>query len=173
MLLYEHINIPEWETISLKYQHLEPDVQKQKSLMLDQQDWDFIGSIILDPLAKHTGKIHKIKTGIIFAQAPGSVQKMHVDGFSVERQGACNWALNIPIAEVGVMSWYGGEYDLVKGAGQGIGYLEPAWHGEMHTLDSVAVDQPTIVKINVPHQVINHSSKRRLVLSLRFTPDIC
>jgi hypothetical protein len=98
---------------------------------------------------------------------------MHVDGFSTERKGACDWALNIPIASVGEMSWYGGDYELAKTAnGQGLGYLEPVWKTEMRLLDSVSVDRPTIVKINVPHQVINHSTQRRLVLSLRFTPDI-
>lgn len=142
-------------------------------MALGEQDLDFVGSVVLPGLSAHTKKQHKIKAGIFFAQAAGSVQEMHVDGFSTERKGACDWALNIPIAEVGVMSWYGGEYDLVKTAnGQGLGYLEPAWRGEMVLLESVNVDRPTIVKVNIPHQVINHSENRRLILSLRFSPDI-
>lgn len=173
MLLYEHVNIPNWEAVSRRFQHLMPDVNGQKSLVLTGQDLDFVGSIILDSLTAHTGRVHEIKTGIIFAQSAGSVQGMHVDGFSAERKGASNWALNIPIAEVGVMSWYGGDYDLVESNnGQGLGYLKLDWKGEMSLLGSVSVDRPTIVKIDIPHQVINHSTKRRLVLSLRFSPDI-
>ena len=98
---------------------------------------------------------------------------MRCDGFDSSRAGACNWALNLPIAEVGIMAWFDGDYVLKETAnGQGLGYLAPDWKGEYQIITSVAIDRPTIVKINIPHQVINHSDKRRLVLSMRFYPDI-
>ncbi len=37
---------------------------------------------------------------------------------------------------------------------------------------SANILEPTIVQINIPHQVKNYSNKTRVVLAVRFTPDI-
>lgn len=174
MKIYEHVNITTLDKIRDRYQHLMPDVKGQKSMLLNSQELAFLDSMVLRDLVKHTRKqVNWIKSAVIFAQAPGNIQEMHVDGFDSSRAGACNWALNLPIAEVGIMAWFDGDYVLKETAnGQGLGYLAPDWKGEYQIITSVAIDRPTIVKINIPHQVINHSDKRRLVLSMRFYPDI-
>lgn len=173
MLLYKHIEIPTWPMIKVRFQHLMLDVEGQKSYVLKGDELSWIGSMLCPSLKRITGRDYTIKSAIIFAQAPGNVQELHVDGFGVDRLGASNWALNLPIAEVGEMLWYSGEYHLSETAnGQGLKYLQLNWHEEPKVAQRVLVDQPTIVRIDIPHQVINQGLGRRLVISVRFNPDI-
>ena len=173
MLLYQHVDISTWPMIRVRFQHLMPDVVGQKSYTLTPDELDWTGQMLCSPLRRVTGRDYRIKSAIIFAQAPGNVQELHVDGFTASRQGASNWALNLPIAEVGEMLWYSGEYQLNETSnGQGLKYLGMDWQEEPRVCESVTVDRPTIVRIDVPHRVINHSENRRLMLSARFYPDI-
>ena len=156
-----------------RFQHLMPDVVGQKSYTLGHDELKWTGQMLCGPLSRITGQEYRIKSAIIFGQAPGNIQELHVDGFSVTRQGASNWALNLPIAEVGEMLWYSGQYKLSETSnGQGLKYLEMQWQQEPQVCQSVMIDKPTVVRIDVPHRVINHSENRRLILSARFYPDI-
>ena len=138
----------------------------------------------------------KIKNGLIFFSRPNSEQGLHVDGFTKSRTNAADVALNIPIynCSQGTMHWYGGaEYTLEerevnkdqehkfgsrikmsianskRGATK---YLKLTWNGDPVEIDQTLVDQPCLVRIDVPHQAINTSNDRRIMLSLRFDPDL-
>lgn len=174
MLLYRHVDIVTWPMIRVHFQHLMPDVVGQKSYTLKGDELAWVGAMLCGQVKKITGQDHSIKSAIVFAQEANNIQELHVDGFTVNRTGASNWALNLPITEVGQMSWFGGKFHLSETAnGEGLKYLQLNWHEEPYVLDSVIVDRPTIVRIDVPHQVVNQSSEqRRLVLSARFNPDV-
>lgn len=159
--------------VKVRFQHLMPEVTGQKSYNVVGDELSWVGNMLCSPLKKITGRDYKIKSAIVFAQAPGNVQELHVDGFSINRTGASNWALNLPISEVGEMLWYSGQYHLTETAnGQGLKYLELNWHEEPKVIERAQIDRPTIVRVDVPHQVINHSEGRRLIISVRFNPDI-
>ena len=169
MLLYNHIELFAWTAIIERFQELMPDVATQQSYICTREDNIWLASV-LEPTVKS-----KLKSAIVFGQGPDNTQEIHVDGYDIDRKGASNWALNIPIANcnAGEMIWYSGKFHLSEAADkQGLKYLGINWDEEKQIQQSVIVDKPTIVKIDVPHQVINHSDKRRLMLSVRFSPDI-
>jgi len=174
MLLYKHVDIVTWPMIKVRFQHLMPDVDGQKSYILKNEELAWVGSMLCNQVKKITGHDHEIKSAIVFAQSPENIQELHVDGFTAQRIGASNWALNLPITEVGEMLWYGGKFNLDETAnGQGLKYLKLNWQEEPRVIKSVIVDRPTVVRVDIPHQVINQSREhRRLMLSARFTPDI-
>jgi hypothetical protein len=175
MLLYKHIDLIAWGSIVERFHKLMPDVVKQQSYTCTQEDKIWLAGMIEPAVESTLGRRLKIKSAIVFGQGSGSIQEIHVDGFGINRKGASNWALNIPIAncEHGEMIWYSGKFHLSETANtQGLKYLELNWDEEQQIQESIVVDRPTIVKIDIPHQVINRSDKRRLMLSVRFTPDI-
>jgi hypothetical protein len=114
---------------------------------------------------------------------------------------ATDIALNIPIYNCGqgTMHWYGGaKFSLIEkevneekvkknGSGQFVHnkirrralksgrrstFLKLTWEGEPVEIDHVLVDQPHLVRINIPHKTINASTDRRMMLSLRFDPEL-
>ena len=86
------------------------------------------------------------------------------------------------------MVWWGGEFDVstisnapdydsgfkpeTRTDVRKLNSLQLTWHGDKHLIDRVVVDEPTIVKVDIPHQVINSSDKVRMLLAVRFTPDL-
>ena len=50
--------------------------------------------------------------------------------------------------------------------------IRPKWTGARYLKDSKTLNEPTIVQVNIPHTVHNYSTKTRVVLAIRFTPDI-
>ena len=50
--------------------------------------------------------------------------------------------------------------------------LDLNWVGEKTIKDRVIVNRPTIVKVDIPHQVVNAGDKVRSLLAIRFSPDI-
>ena len=152
-----------------------PNVDGYESYILKNEELAWVGSMLCNQIKKITGHDHEIKSAIVFAQSPENIQGLHVDGFNTQRIGASNWALNLPITEVGEMLWYGGKFNLaVADSGtSALKYLKLNWQEEPRVIESLIVDRPTIVRVDIPHQVINQSrERRRLVLSARFTPDI-
>jgi hypothetical protein len=116
-----------------------------------------------------------VSNAIIFGIKPNSAIKLHVDGYTLNRDNARNYALNIPIAHcnLGVMHWYDGDYTLIEDkTEEALPYLKIIWNSAPHTLASAVIDRPTVVKVDVPHSVYNHSTEHRVILSLRFDPDI-
>jgi len=127
------------------------------------------------PLAKH-GFVNRIPKGaILFGNGPGQSAGIHIDGYSLERKNASNFALNIPIlnCEQGYMNWYDGAYDLVEDkTKEGLKLLKIHWKEEPKIIERALINEPTLVKVNVPHNVENLSNQQRLMLSIRFVPDL-
>jgi hypothetical protein len=127
------------------------------------------------PLAK-CGFVNRIPKGaILFGNGPGQSAGIHIDGYSLERKNASNFALNIPIlnCEQGYMNWYNGEYELVENkTKEGLKLLKIKWKEEPKVIERALINEPTIVQVNVPHNVENLSDQQRLMLSIRFVPDL-
>jgi hypothetical protein len=98
MLLYKHIDLVAWGSIVERFQNLMPDVVKQQSYTCTQEDKTWLAGILEPAIESTLGHKLKLKSAIVFAQGSGSIQEVHVDVFSINRTGASNWALNIPIA---------------------------------------------------------------------------
>jgi len=175
MELYHSITLSNWQLIRDRYQNQLPDVTGERLISLDAIELAWITDQIIEEVNSFIGKTFTVKNAIIFGQGPKNVQGSHVDGFQRGRQGASNWALNIPVlnCDQGEMIWFKGDYILEPAINESnIGYQHINWSNGPHFLASKIIDTPTIVKVDIPHQVINHTNERRLMLSVRFTPDL-
>jgi hypothetical protein len=132
-------------------------------------------NLISETLARHGFEQCEAKSVILFGVPPQSKVNIHVDGYTADRKDSSNFALNIPIqhCEQGVMHWYKGTYTLEEGiTAEKLKHLKIVWEGEPELAHSKIIDSPCIVRVNTPHNVENLSDQYRLILSVRFTPDL-
>jgi len=170
MLLYQRINIPQWSLIQETFSYLELPNTKVENCVFPLNPTEIAKLSKLLPIIPE----RKIKFAAMFGQKPHAVQITHIDGYSTSRVGASNTALNIPIKSIGQMTWYSGDYHLEEQADSSskIKYLNLNWLSEPSIKDIAVIDSPTIVRINVPHRVINLHNEPRIVISIRYSPDI-
>lgn len=143
--------------------------QKDKDFML------FVFNALQKPLRENGFGVMLPKGGILFGNDPGAVMGIHIDGYSMDRKNASNFAINIPIlnCEQGYMNWYSGAYELTETkTKEGLKHLKINWKEEPVIAERAIIDSPTIVRVNIPHNVENLSDKRRLMLSIRYVPDL-
>jgi hypothetical protein len=132
-------------------------------------------SMVQRTLVKHNFGDCDVKSAILFMVPPESKVNIHIDGYTAERKDASNYAMNIPIenCEQGVMHWYSGDYTLEeKMTSENLRHLKIKWNGDPEVLCSKIIDVPCIVKVDTPHNVENLGNKHRLILSIRFRPDL-
>jgi hypothetical protein len=173
MEFFKEINISNWGTIQL-YCQSKWDGKFTTSRSFVGEELAYLGSMLEPDIKQELGHTVKIKSAIMFINQPGFVQDMHVDGFDPARINASNTALNLPIlnCDNGPMSWYDGEYYLTKSPHNTIKYLKLNWTSGPNLVCKKIINKPTLVKINVPHHIENQSNMPRLMLSVRFSPDI-
>jgi hypothetical protein len=177
MNLYNPIRLHQWSAIQDRYKEMLPNVTDERLIAWrgNNKELSWISAQILNDVIEFVKKPVEIKEVILFGQGPNNVQGLHVDGYSESRDGSSNWALNIPVLNCtqGEMIWYTGTYTYIPATNKSnIKFLQLQWQGELPKLNSRIIDIPTIVKVDIPHSVVNHSDKRRLMLSVRFTPDL-
>ena len=134
-----------------------------------------IKSLLMATLAQCNLEKCEAKSVILFGVPPNSKVNIHIDGYTADRKGSSDFALNIPIqnCEQGVMHWYKGSYTLEEGmTSEKLKHLKIVWNGEPELAVSKIIDSPCIVRVNTPHNVENLSDQYRLILSIRFTPDL-
>lgn len=170
------INIPGWEKIAEKYAPwVQYGLEGLHSKLVPPSEWGFISDIVVPALRDITGKDHEIHACINFFVAPGASRGIHVDYNDPRWPLEGNWALNIPIAnyENTQMEWYTGDYtkEVYRRPG---GYLSEklTWKSKPVFLESYAIKSPTLVYVNVPHDVRNNGTLPRVLMSLRMTPNI-
>lgn len=182
MTIYKKVDLGSSEEVIRSYilkNCLSQDEMTLQSKILNFKDnpglEDFLNTN-LQSFYTAVGKQLKVNDGvIIFGVKPEASIRLHVDGFSLDRKNARNYALNIPLAncDMGVMHWYNGDYTLTEQkTEEALQYLKLTWNSPPVIIDSTVIDTPTIVKVDIPHNVHNHSPEHRLILSLRFVPDI-
>lgn len=168
MLLHKRIEIPNWKLIQENFSYLAGvRTGNEWIYLLDNHEIAELTKLL--PVFPE----RKIKSVLAFAQGPLAIQEIHVDGYSANRTRSSNTALNIPIRSSGQMTWYHGEYELEEAESSSkIKYLKLNWFDEPVIKNTAVIDSPTIVKIDVPHRVINLDDDLRIVLSIRYSPDI-
>lgn len=173
MKCFEEINIPSWATIQ-QYCISGWNGKFTTSKSYEGKELLFLGSLLEPDIKLALGLDVKIKSAIMFINPPNFKQEMHIDGFKLQRNNASNTALNLPILNctTGPMYWYNGVYHLSESPNKTIKYLQINWETEPSLANWKVIDTPTLVKINIPHHIENQSELPRLMLSVRFTPDI-
>lgn len=170
------INIPGWKEIARRYNSwLEFGYEGLHSKLVAKDEWAWIESIVCPALKEFSGQDHTIHSCINFFVAPGTSRGIHVDYNDPRWPTRGNWALNIPIANVEntFMEWYTGDYTQETYHRPG-GYISEklTWKSKPVLLESFCIKEPTLVYVNIPHDVRNNGTLPRALMSLRMTPNI-
>jgi hypothetical protein len=173
-MTYSHLStITNWQAIQDKFKDKALLFADKRNLILSAEEQAWVAEQILADINTFTGLEHKVANGIIFIQPPKTKGIIHVDGIKPGREGHPNWALNIPITSSDAeMFWYDGAYTLKTEDNRGLAYLDIIWHHGPDLAKTIKVDSPIIVNIDTPHSVTNFSNHTRLILSIRFSPDL-
>lgn len=169
------VNLPNFEKIQNYFSTIvknNDDINDNKIIWLTDTDVEWLNRHI--DLTHITKKNNKIIGAFLFIVKPNNnPTDYHIDGTDIDIN-LPKWALNIPIinCENGEMLWADGDYDIVKKEENGIPWLEVVWNTDPIIVQSFIIDSPSIVKIDVPHKVINHKNCTRIMLTVRFAPDL-
>lgn len=116
---------------------------------------------------------------LIFENRPWTDPNIHVDGNSPGRRSSAQVALNMPLLNPkgAFMIWYDGKYNLQDGYNAKAGnihahYLDIAWLEMPREIYRHEILNPMLVKVDVPHRVINPKSTPRIMMTMRFSPDL-
>lgn len=183
---YQEITLKNWDKIRDRYSSKINDniVGQELVILQDPTELAWLEDNILEDISNLTGLKHKIKLAVLGGLCSGNTLHEHIDGFFPPKPDSSNWSLNIPIKnyENFKMEWFDGDYtptirseskdDSSPLKADEMQLLRPVWTGNKYIKDSKNIVCPTIVKINIPHTVHNYSNKTRVVLAVRFTPDI-
>ena len=170
------VTIPGWELIAEKYKSwVQYSLEGMHSKLVPENDWEFIHSIVNPAIKKISGTDHRIQACINFFVAPGTSRGIHVDHNDPRWPTKGNWALNIPIAnyENTAMEWYTGDYTQETFHRPG-GYVSEklTWKSKPVLLESYCIKEPTLVYVDIPHDVRNNGADHRVLMSLRLSPNI-
>jgi len=116
-----------------------------------------------------------IVESLIFRSRPNENPPIHVDGKNIHRTTESQVALNVPLlnCENSEMVWYGGEYDLAVYAtdsNPNVYSLGIQWFRGPNEIFCQEISTPALVRVDIPHRVINQQDKPRVMLSMRFSP---
>jgi hypothetical protein len=173
MEYHRPISISNWNIIQEKFKEKLKVIIDQKQIILSNEEKKWLSTHLLPDVKLLTGKEHKITNAILFIQGPKTESSIHIDGLSPTRLNHPDWALNIPITDSDAeMSWYEGIYSLNIKDSQGLTYLDIDWQHGPNLAKIIKIEHPIIVNIDKPHKVVNFSNHVRMILSVRFNPDI-
>jgi hypothetical protein len=168
------IDLTCWQTLIDRYLHLQVNIGNKRSEHLDEAEMKYVESIVANDLTRFSGKTHSLKSAMIFYSTANSERGLHVDYFKVWNNYP-TWALNIPILNGNncEMQWYGGDFDKeLKTTANGSESWHLTWKSTPVLLESALINQPTVVYVDIPHNVINHDNLPRMLLTLRFNPTL-
>ncbi len=148
-------------------------VNSAMPLLIRQNTICKLEQILKEDTHKIFNKDIKISHSILFFSNPKWKQPIHVD---TQSQYGMYTSLNIPIKNCAdsTMNWYCGEYDqdqLVVELNSGITYNKITMSNEIIS-HSECIDQPYVVRTNIPHSVINYSKNYRVMLVVRYVENI-
>lgn len=177
---YQPLNMSQSDWDFIKNYVMVNYVAKQETLVASYHlnsitDRQMLKSMVHRTLKKHNFEHCDVKSAILFMVPAQSKVNIHIDGYTAERKDASNYAMNIPIenCEQGIMHWYNGDYTLEeKMTTENLRHLKIKWNSDPELICSKIIDVPCIVKVDTPHNVENLGDKQRLILSIRFKPDL-
>lgn len=157
-------------------------LEEMSGLTLDQAQIHFLSKpqyILGRYLKAKYPQLPSLHNCLLFHRPGGFPQALHIDCNNDDPPKQMLCAVNIPLlnCEDSYMQWYTGRYHTVVNAvtgwdGKVRKYLDLAWDGEPELIDQTIIDQPTLVRVNIPHRV-TVINRTRSLLTFRFVgnPD--
>jgi hypothetical protein len=177
---HETLNISCWDAIKSKFQHYidiaieEPNPNITLVITSEEQQW--LDTNLAPEVSSILGiEIHVI-LGLVTLIPSMNEAVIHIDGNVIPRVPSDpNWALNIPLYNYLELeeTWYGGDYNIfINQSREGLKWIDMNFNGERELRASKLINEPTLIRIDSPHRISNHSEKNSAILSVRFTPDL-
>ena len=150
--------------------------KSHRMFVLNVEEIEWLNENLAEQVSRHVKKEVKVSYGFLTLVAPKAAGTIHIDSNTLNPpKDKNNWAVNIPIynCSQGIMSWYGGIPKVVlHDIPGGLPYTSIENPQELYLVDEKVVDQPTIVRINAPHKAVNNLDDIRILLTVRFDPDL-
>lgn len=172
-MLYKTLNLP----VSIIEQVKSATLVEMSGLNLTAAQIHFLKTpaIILNKhLQEKYPGIPTLFNCILFHRPGNFPQALHLDCNNDEPPQLMNCAINIPIlnCEDSYMEWYDGEYTTRVNANKGSDgivrkFIEIDWQVQPNLIDKTIINQPTLVKVGVPHKV-SVIDKTRSLITFRF-----
>jgi hypothetical protein len=128
-------------------------------------------------LNKQYPQLPRLHNCLLFHRPGNFPQALHIDCNNDDPPRQMLAAINIPLlnCEDSYMEWYGGQYKTVVNAATGPDgkvrkFLDLQWLSAPELLDKTIIDQPTLVRVNVPHRV-SVISRTRSLITFRFAEN--
>lgn len=177
MQLYKKIDIPQFEIIQQKLLIIAQELMEPGKTDACQADQDQILSRVPELQSYFQNNNLNWEIGRFFLTAPGESIPIHIDG---NEQHPKFLAINLPLtgcAGTKMMWWDNVSMSDVKdlsnyGVGPNKGGGVVLLDGQNKTvIDDLELIDPHVVRINLPHNIVNPTTHDRIVLSIRFNPQ--
>jgi hypothetical protein len=172
-LNYIPFYINDWDDISqeLKLKLALPEnVKGNTGTVVKKWDYENFGKLYTELEKKFTGLGFGIDRARLFYTKPKCALPVHVDG--TNKLGHYYWAINFPIhvpEDNHFHEWYSYTGEYFRNYNQE--YTDSTLLTEpekIKVIDRLVLNKPYLVKVGIPHAVLNHASTPRLILSIRF-----
>ena len=142
----------------------------------EQFDPDIIDAVEKE-ISAFVGYTVAVVESLIFQSRPNENPVIHVDGKDLNRDGASHVAFNVPLlnCQDSHMLWYDGEYSMAAYptvSNPDVYSLGLHWTKGPNEVFCQEIASPCLVRVNVPHRVVNQQSQTRMMLSMRFSPTL-
>ena len=160
------------DTITLKFKDHFKDLLHCEKNFARAVHFDELKDLVPELIKQFEQKQLIYDIGRVFVTVANTDLPIHLDGNeTVQKDLALNW----PVwnTDKGIMSWYTASDDKQQvGSNPYYSSHIPYYRSEDCELqDSFIINEPTWVKIGVPHGVKNLSDLNRVIISFRFRPE--
>jgi len=181
-ILCQDFAIKDWRDIRQRILEYTTDIHdivyRVKNFNVTQEMPD-VAKHIEDAVSQRLLGDYRINECLVFENRPWTDPNIHVDGISPDRVSSAQVALNMPLLNPkgAFMIWYDGKYNLQRGYNAKSDnihahYLDIAWLEPPREIYRHEILNPMLVKVGVPHRVINPKATPRIMLTMRFLPDL-
>jgi len=174
-MYYKPVNLPDFDKIRQQLQN-----HYQRFLLINDQNWaepvtEEILQTVCPELLQNLNELGCVfQTSVMLMTLPHGSVKLHNDMSTPWR----NTAINLPVFNTAntAMNWF-----TVEDKSKGTMVFDPRYGNGPNVfpeenavmLDSLELLTPHMVRIDTPHNIVNHSDFHRVILTLRFASNIC
>lgn len=165
---------PHIKAIGYSYDPIIPEATSVKYINFAKDHRD-TASMIEREVSHKYNKSMKLDTALLFKSKPFADPIIHHD--VMDETKISTVALNVPIynTEGSYMEWWDGEYDsfvLYTDNTRTVKHVHLEWKTDPVMLHRIEILRPTLVRIDIPHRAVNPQPRNRMMMSLRFSPEL-
>jgi hypothetical protein len=162
------------KAVGYAYDPLIPEAASVKYIDLSRDHPETLSRLEKE-ISRKYAQVMKLDTALLFKSKPFAEPIIHHDVMDESRISTV--ALNVPIynTEGSYMEWWDGDYDsfiLYTDNTRTVKHVHLDWKSEPVLLHRMEITRPTLVRIDIPHRAVNPQPRNRMMMSLRFSPEL-